>query len=78
MLDITQYFGKQIKASYVKYTGHSIINVIGFDKDNDILMETVLQVAPRELPKKGVENPFTVDKLWFNQELTGRIIEILT
>jgi hypothetical protein len=78
MSDITKYFGKQIKASYVKYTGHSIINVIGFDKDNDVIMETVLQVVPRELPKKPTVNPFTVDKLWFNQELTGRKIEILT
>lgn len=77
-MDVTKYFGKQIKVSYLKYSGHSIINVIGFDKYNDVIMETVMEVVPREVPKtKGFVNSFTVDKLWFNQELTGRVIEII-
>ncbi len=70
-LKFEPYFGKQIRVTFEKFTGETIYNVIGFDKDNDIILETVIGTITKS------KKPFTVDKLWFDTELTGRKIEII-
>lgn len=70
-LKFEPYFGKQIKVTFEKFTGETIYNVIGFDKNNDIILETVKGALIKQ------RKPFSVDKLWFNREETGRIIEIM-
>jgi hypothetical protein len=79
MANIAECISKKIKVTYNLYKGTSIINVIGFNSDNDVIMETIEQHELYQNPKlTGFVNPFTVDKLWFDEELTGRKIEILT
>jgi len=78
MKNISDYFGKTIKVNFALKESFSIINVIGFDKDNDVICETLEQHRPNQKPKKdGFYNPYTVDKLWFNETETGRKITIL-
>ena len=85
-----QYFGKQITVKIKGFTEKSIYNVLGYDNNKDIVLETVIRLNEKELPVNGwfngdiiktqittgFSNPFTVDKLWFNEELTGRKIEL--
>lgn len=78
MKNISDYFGKTIKVHFGLKESFSIINVIGFDASNDVILETLEQHYPNQKPKKyGFYNPYTVDKLWFKEELTGRKITIL-
>jgi len=71
ILKFSPYFGKQIKVTLERFTGVSFYNVIGFDSNNDILLQTIKGTLTK------TKKPFSVDKLWFDTELTGRNIEIL-
>jgi hypothetical protein len=70
-LKFEPYFGKQIRVTFERFTGESFYNVIGFDANNDILIQTIKGALTKR------NKPFSVDKLWFDTELTGRNIEIL-
>lgn len=78
MKNISDYFGKTISVTCKNFAGFSIIEVIGFDDLNDVILETKEQHRPNEKPKlNGFVSPYTVDKLWFNEAETGRKITIL-
>lgn len=91
MIHLTDYFGKTITVRIGNFTRETIYNVIGFDNNNDVILVTVKQTNTTQLPNNdwfggkviieekttGFVNPFTVDKLWFDMELTGRKIQII-
>jgi hypothetical protein len=77
-MNVESYFGKKVEVTFKKFNDKSIILVVGFDNNNDVICETLEQHRKNSKPKlTGFNNPFTVDKLWFNQVLTGRIVKII-
>ncbi len=77
MKSIEKYFGETIKVYFDSKQNYSLIKVIGFDPSNDVILETLEQHRENQKPKlNGFVNPFTVDKVWFNTELTGRKITL--